>query len=285
MEGVHRLNTKEDYMYIHKILGVSALIHFIYRMILLLTTGTLGFNEPYSILIHPFLSITSLMFKISNIRHKSLNIIYPELRLHSVIFTLRSVICFYLCYFEFNVIYRMITCILVNISADMVSYFLKQGTTIRNIRLYDDISDENDRDLKLSYSASQLGATLFMLGNCDMCFLPIIAIQIAPFTMTLIKKNLMSSKWGHIIYSICLVLNYIPLLFCTKLLFINALLKKLAEILRFKYVMNKYIMWIFIFVLYLYLNTYNIQNYYIINIPMICFAMGKQSYKLITIFK
>lgn len=274
-----KLFTKEDSFHIHKTLGIICLMNFIYRFGRLTFTGDMGFNsdiDAYLVMVHLLLGVTSLIFRISSVRHTKLPIIYPELRLHNIIFSARSVICFYLCFYKFNIIYRFITCILTNILADIVTYFLKRGTTIRDVVFFEGISDEDLKREKRTYSGSQLAATIIMLGNCDMIFGPIFAIQIAPFTMTLVKKGIMNTKTAHLIYAFALTLNNLTVISSSTYIIKVGILKYLASYLRFDLNMNKYIMWILLFSLYYYTMDYQIENNIYINLIVVVIAFLKR---------
>ena len=96
--NVHKLITKEDghFGHIHKFIGIAALAHYAYRSYLLLTTGSMQFDASIftlnCILLHMVLSASSFIFKIPNNRINSAPMIYPEFRLHSIIFAYRSLI-------------------------------------------------------------------------------------------------------------------------------------------------------------------------------------------------
>ena len=96
--NVHKLITKEDghFGHIHKFIGIAALAHYAYRSYLLITTGSMQFDAGIftlsCILLHMVLSVSSFIFKIPNNRINSAPMIYPEFRLHSIIFAYRSLI-------------------------------------------------------------------------------------------------------------------------------------------------------------------------------------------------
>lgn len=96
--NVHKLITKEDghFGHIHKFIGIAALAHYAYRSYLLMTTGSMQFDASIftlsCILLHMVLSASSFIFKIPNNRINSAPMIYPEFRLHSIIFAYRSLI-------------------------------------------------------------------------------------------------------------------------------------------------------------------------------------------------
>jgi hypothetical protein len=93
--NVHKLMTKEDghFGHVHKIIGITALGHYFYRTYLLFTTGSMQFDSSKftlcCILLHMVLSVSSFIFKIPNNRINSAPMIYPEFRLHSIIFAYR----------------------------------------------------------------------------------------------------------------------------------------------------------------------------------------------------
>lgn len=96
--NMHKLVTKEDghYGHVHKIIGTAALAHYGYRTYLLITTGSMQFDDSIftlaCIFLHMVLSVSSFIFKIPNNRINSAPMIYPEFRLHSIIFAYRSLI-------------------------------------------------------------------------------------------------------------------------------------------------------------------------------------------------
>lgn len=272
IENIHKLSTREDHFNIHKTLGILALSNYCYRFYNLFVYNDMKFDTNFdaaTILIHFFLSSTSLIFKLSKKRHSTLPIIYPEMRLHSIVFATRSVVCFFLCYFEFDIIFRMISCLLTNVSADIVTYYLKQGTTIRGGNAAFEIEPKKERRLKHLYSLFQLGATLAMLGNINIVFSPLLGIQIAALNMTLIKKGIITPRTYHIVYSACLVINLFVLELDTNYIIKMLSGSILSANMRFKYNINKYIMWCFVFGLHYMTIDYKLPNYDYINYILI----------------
>lgn len=90
-----KLITKEDPLYLHKILGLSALISFFYRYAIVFpSTGTLGMDGSWfdhtTMVVHMLLSASSLIFAVLQIRILSKpTIIWEEYRLHAIAFTAR----------------------------------------------------------------------------------------------------------------------------------------------------------------------------------------------------
>lgn len=281
-----KLITNEDKFHFHKILGLSCLLHFIYRYCKFIFEGSMGFNtnyDAYLVCIHMLLGMSSLIFRISSFRHTKLPIIYPELRLHNILFTMRSVVCFYLCYYEYPILYRMIACLLTNIGADIITCFLKQGTTIRDVIFYEGITERAMKRERLEYSDAQLAATIVMLGSCDMIFGTLLAIQIAPFTMTLVKKGIIGGKSAHLTYAYALLINYILVIYNTTYIVKFAIMKIIAAFMRFRFNINKYLMWIFLFALYYVTFEYQFKENIYFNIFAISYVILRRLYKLINL--
>ena len=98
LSQVHRLITHEDrhIMHIHKTLGVLVLGHIFYRMNLIIKLGDSGLAAspwtPLWLVIHALLHVSSFQFRLPSKRNRTYNIIWPEFRLHSMIFAYRSIL-------------------------------------------------------------------------------------------------------------------------------------------------------------------------------------------------
>jgi hypothetical protein len=167
-ENINKLVTKEDNYYVHKLLGLFCLVNFTYRYISLFFFGTMKLKYDYDIIcisLHGLLSISSLIFHISQQRHKSLPIIYPEFRLHSIIFAMRSIFCTILHYIHVPLYSKMLVCLLTNISADIVTYKYKIynnenniSTTMRNMPFDNKINEINQKEITRMHSSAQVVA-------------------------------------------------------------------------------------------------------------------------------
>lgn len=98
---MRRLFTHEDarFGHAHKILGVAVLLHFAYRTFLWLVRGDMGLdganeagNKTLLVLyfVHAALHVTSFQFHVPDRRNTRYNIIWPEMRLHTMLFAYRS---------------------------------------------------------------------------------------------------------------------------------------------------------------------------------------------------
>jgi hypothetical protein len=268
----YKLNTKEDPYFIHKALGIFSLVNFGYRYYLLFFYGSMFIHKkPEMLLVHAGLSVSSLIFHIPKKRHATLPMIYPEFRLHSIVFALRSVICCFIhLYVErFALYYKMIACFITMLSADLITkhYFVEGDTTMRAMPYSTEINVFDQRSITYFYSYQQISATLFMLFNSDSAFSPLFAIQIAAFLMTLVRKNIISPNTWHICYSLSLLIN----IFILKTLLLSEIILLLITnhlfiLLRFTLKINKYISWACIFCIFnIYLNYLDtMYNYYLI---------------------
>ena len=271
-ENLKKLVTKEDGYHIHKIFGGITLINFAYQFVNMLIYGKTEMDKEYGLylmIIHGTLSISSLIFHIPNIRNRISPMIYPEFRLHSIIFALRSIVCYYLCYYNLNKIYNILMCYLTMILADIATFITnnnKENTTMRNMPYDSSISNEKRKKITRFQSNMQISATLYMLGNTDTTFFTLYPIQLAAFLMTLVRKNIIDGIMWHKIYTILLIINVltfinIELIYIIKKLVLYHLFKEF----RFTMNINKYISWTIIFIIYFILGeiikNYNIKIY------------------------
>ena len=211
LHNSYKLVTKEDSTHAHKLLGGICLAHYIYRYYLLFTTGTMSLRTPtayYMIGIHGLLSCSSMIFHIPKQRIKGGPMIYPEYRLHSIVFALRSVVCYYLTYHDFPKIYNIGICFVTMVLADIITYTYPSGTTtMRQMPFESEVDDAKRKYIIMIQSFHQIGATLYMVGNEDACFSPMFAIQLAALLMTLVRKSIISANAWHIIYNLSLGIN------------------------------------------------------------------------------
>ena len=211
LHNSYKLITKEDPIHIHKLLGGICLAHYIYRYYLLLSTGTMSLRTPvayYMVGIHGLLSCSSMIFHIPNQRIKGGPMIYPEYRLHSIVFALRSVACYYVTYHGFPKIYNVGICVATMGLADIITYMYPSGTTtMRQMPFESGVDPTKRKYIIMMQSFHQIGATFYMLGNEDACFSPMFAIQLAALLMTLVRKSIISTNMWHFIYNISLGIN------------------------------------------------------------------------------
>ena len=271
--NLFKLITKEDSTNIHKILGISCLVNFIYQFGYLFATGQMNLqNNPYTPLLlslHGLLAISSFIFHVPQKRHTGLPTIYKEYRLHTIAFSLRSVVCSFLFYYGLDVLYNILIVNITMIIADLTTYKYGAATkTMRGIPYGKDITEDDKKKIIYMHSTQQFGATMFMLCNINSAFGPLLAIQIAAFLKTLVRKGIISELDWHRVYTISLWLNIFVYQsfnsFSDSLFIIFGI--NVFDFLRIKNGCNKYFAWNFIFlIIYLIKNYSDFQTYIEIN--------------------
>lgn len=269
----HRLFTHEDkhYYHAHKIIGGVVLIHFIYRIWLFLNYKNMFFDASsyttlFWILLHFSLHITSFQFVIPTHRNKTYTIIWPEMRIHTMLFAYRSLITMLIIWLRLNEfisplldkIIRPFIVLGTIAAADYTTYYYKY------IKKKVSINDSTMRGMPYPsyvpkwytilhnyfYSISQVFATMYILNSKSMesIFLLLIPIQTAPFGMTLVKKGIINQGGWHLYYSISLLINFVYSIFkfddtSDDFFKYKTLLVIYFIISRFIYHKNKYLLW------------------------------------------
>jgi len=238
------------YGHVHKSLGFISLTHFIARFGEFALYRVMTFDRAAWILIavHALLSWSSLIFYLTSFRSAAAPMIWPEFRAHSILFASRSLTAMSLTLSGFSSpLTRYINVIGTIALADLATkYYQATNTTMRDMPFPDWVSKEARDRLNLYYSVSQVLATAGLLVSPSMerAFFILFPIQIAAFLMTLVRKRMLSPLGWHVLYAASLGLNYIhgalardslPTLF-----YIGSLL---FCILRFRYRVNKYMLW------------------------------------------
>lgn len=220
-----KLITNHDPFHIHKILGVCALLNYIYRFFLLLTIGTcFPQDEPKSIsvtsvLLHALLSLSSLLLPLPKKRNFSSPMIWPEFRLHSITFASRHAIMTIavLCNavpenIWANLAFRLLiitgTIQIASIITDKYGCRVKRTTNAMAYPKH--ITEEMQKPVKKFYTLSQFGATATcLLDDPTILFVPIFAIQIAPLMMTFVRKGKASAASLHRVYALSLYFAFV----------------------------------------------------------------------------
>jgi hypothetical protein len=214
--------------------------------------------------IHGLLSISSLIFHIPSRRHKSLPLIYPEIRLHSICFGLRSIICCFIDYYGgiYKLYYKMGVCFGTMIVADLITMKVAEpgNTTMRDMPFSEYVTEEDRRKITLFHSNSQGAATTYMLFNINSAFGPLFPIQLSMFLMTMARKSIIRTNTWQLVYSLSLIINGI--IVCTlslsQLIFL-AIGTSLFPFLRIQLRINKYVVWSIIFGVICLFNSYDLQ--------------------------
>jgi hypothetical protein len=262
------LFTHHDPYHIHAILGLFVLLSFLTRIINIVVFGT-AFPETESklftycsILSHGLLPISSLLLPIPSKRNFSSPMIWPEFRLHNIVFGLRHVIATFmevtdswpksLC---LSIVCKTCLIITVVLVAKLISK--RYGDT--NLRTTNampyppSISEEKQQGVKYNYRIAQFYATVHsVIGDATYAYIPLLGIQTAPFLMTLVRKNIISAIWYHRIYSLTLYIPYMILLTrmihgsqpTVAILFVGIFVPLVMDPLRVKLSLSPIIVWL-----------------------------------------
>jgi hypothetical protein len=198
-------------MHLHKTLGILCLLSFLWRMTQINDTD-MGFQtKPYltipTLCLHLALSVSSLAFKIPFRRIKEGSRIWPQYRLHSIVFASRSLAAMALYWFEqhynkepmygANVLIVLATLAAADLSTATQRH---PSDTIRGL----DIA----RPTCYCFSMIQFYATasfLFGVRRYTMQFILVFIIQLNAFLMTLRRKNIISHHASMTIYGFMLI--------------------------------------------------------------------------------
>ena len=273
MIGLTRLITSKDsfhvcginVLHLHKTLGFTSLLLF---SIQLFNLYTLVPGDPLSLLYispHLMLALSAKIFHVPIKRTANKSTIHEEYRLHTMIFSMRSIFIYVLqwlnitnrfCYFFGTFIWH--------IMADRVTkiyYDENAGTTIRGRTDYDGY--ENIHPIIISsmrYVASFLQYTIIYYLAMPHLNIPIfkiryislIAVQLTAFIKTLILKRFFPSYYSGILYGIIIFMSFSHATYNFNFILSGTIF----SIMRFRYNCNKYVLWSFIVGLNYYLETH-----------------------------
>lgn len=228
----HRLFTHEDskYFNLHKIFGTLCLANFVYRTVLFFTYKTTllddgSWQSLAWIGVHAALHLSSFEFILNTKRNKTYNVIWPEMRWHSMIFAYRSIAAMVLLWGARNnliasariVFYaRAAIVICTMLAADLVTRIYKQknivdaaDSTMRGNPYPQYVPTMWRKFQNLFYSTSQVFGTIAILClGFDSIFVLLVPIQLAPFLMTLEKKGFITQAGWHFWYTLTILVGY-----------------------------------------------------------------------------
>lgn len=251
-----RLFTKEDKLNFHKTLGICCLISYIVRFSRV-GPRDMGFGDTTatiaSIFLHLTLSVSSLVFRIPMKRIASGYRIWPEYRIHSIVFACRSLACMLLTWLEIHYgrepNYHANAAIVLGTiaAADLGSRAMgPTGSAGRSSTIQDLDAGPATR---FFFSAMQFHATMgCMLGvrRYSTQFVYVWIIQLNAFLMTLRRKNLAPHGALVTVYGLMLVFGFLVASYEMQrvgaFLMVNAL-GNFAAVLRLGLRLPKYPMW------------------------------------------
>ncbi|KAL9178761.1 hypothetical protein ACHAXT_003892 [Thalassiosira profunda] len=232
-----KLFTHEDPRNLHKSCGLFVLLHYLFRFYqMLFGDVSAGFGQRNGagpsawimtcLLPHALLSLSSLIFRtVPKERIVGAPMIWKEFRMHSIIFASRSLVgsvCSWTSvFFDHAPTVRKIAVVVNSMSvlgalyaADMATERLRACTTestTATMPYWEDCSMATQRRFKQFYAYCQFMATLAVLAMANPCwsFSVMLAIQLAAFLMTMVRKGIISTRTYHGVYTISLILPYL----------------------------------------------------------------------------
>ena len=264
---ISKLVTHEDKFHLHKIFGCVSLLNYFYLLfdffysgataemtLRTVDTGFMGLTW-----VHSILSLSALQFLIPRTRTGIIPMIWQEFRAHSIVFAVRSFVLINILYFIakkchgdaawYNTItgcVRLGVVLLAMKLADLSTDYLRENkkeTTTATMPYWSDCPANVQSAIKYFYTHSQFMATFVCLfGEIPYILAVAFPIQFASFMMTLVRKNIISSFWYHVLYGGSLLAVYL----------INAadirlypviLVGCLLIYLRVHLKLNKYVLW------------------------------------------
>jgi len=233
-----KLFTHHDRFHIHAAFGALALLHFLWRFIQLLRFGTsFPDHEPRwfqtaGVLIHFILPLLSFQFSLPQKRNMKKPMIWPEGRLHSLIFATRHVVatlcalwgilpnfsinsqqleaysadCYVALATEIIAKQALVlaTCRAAQFATD--KYGCAKDRTTNAMPYPENVDAETQTIIKTGYANKQFIATSYcLLGDPTAAFWPLIAIQGAALLLTLVRKGFVSATTYHRGYALQLL--------------------------------------------------------------------------------
>jgi hypothetical protein len=248
-----KLITDEDPYHIHKSMGIYCLLNFVFQLVYYMCYREMILNWMVMIP-HVMLHMTSFIFKVldkrpvtndNKIISKMSMFIWEELRLHSMIFGLRSCL---IIMFPSITNGRIIVFSTLGL-ADLITY-VYGNTEVTTVRGNNKIEKRSciKKIYAMFFTTSQMGATIICGGffqktiNPVLVFCTLPAIQTSAFGMTLLRKNMISKTTWQIVYSMELALVYY-VWYCEYNNFDILIYSLIAYVMRSNE-LNKYMLWV-----------------------------------------
>ena len=222
-----KLITNHDPYHIHKILGLLALLHYTYRFALLYQHGN-AFPSFEStristccVILHGLLSWSSLLLPLPKNRIFTKPMIWPEFRLHSITFATRHVVATVLTlndlwpdenHYLLHALVRSAVVLGAVKAAAVITdrHGCREQRTTNSMPYPDAVAPEQRVGIKKSYALAQFAATaVCLLPDASMNFAPLLAIQMAPLMMTMVRKGKVGAGTYHRVYALSLYLGYV----------------------------------------------------------------------------
>ena len=289
-----RLFTKEDKFGLHKLFGVICLIGLaaaVIRVFQPLNEVTPFFAKPSFmnitlLLSHAGLALSALMFHIPLKRHfnhiKTLE--HQEQRLHSIIFSLRSIgFVFLYMMVPINPSLWMVRALFLSFWHSLADLVTRKFSGLNSTTIRGSSNGSEIEKFGVSFaSIAQLGAILVLLGFsvtdelhrqnlADLCYLTLLPIQLAVFQLTLKRKGFLNAKINGWLYTGELAFLFVALPPGSRELFLIIL----YGILRFIFRINKYVLF-FLFAFLAQNFTFVIPQWVPLSLGMLLFIYMRE---------
>jgi len=264
-----KLFSGHDKYHLHAVLGLLALLHFVYRFFTVLILQQESFQQnsfsAACLLVHVLLHALSFQFELPRNRIWTKPMIWREFRVYNALFAMRHLIGTALGIWApdwwlrqpgvaavaAKVCLVLATCKAADITTEQIGSTDDRTT---NAMPYPKKTPETlEKVAKRFYAKSQFAATaLAAFGTPSSSFCAIFAIEIASFLMTLVRKGIIEARTYHVLYAASLFIMF-PVLVATlhsgdavaeaatlRCLFIGAL----GIDIRIKYGFSKYTAWL-----------------------------------------
>jgi len=289
-----KLFTHEDYLNIHKILGVIVLCNYLFCTFDCFYSGckgefTLRKKDCYFFLLlilHVILSLSSLQFHIPLEYNYTAITITQQYRLHSILFVFRSFLIILSLHFFRKSLLSHIFIIFITFlnmyGVDIVNKYTKppddkSRLLISSVPFWTNCHPSIQYIITNIYSYAQVYGTFIFLGlnsNIEMNFFFIFVIQFTAFMGTLSKKGIINNFQWHVIYLLQYLLVGIVFFYSKDLYNLNNVLFGLfIWFLRTKINMNKYVLWILVTVIIIFTKYIHNNSALVITLLLIlcCF--------------
>lgn len=233
-------------------LRTCATMMYLYRLYLLIAYNDMQV-DIMTLGLHSVVAISSILCHNMHV--------YPEFQILNGLFVMRSILCCICFYYEWHIVCNMMICFATMYIADIIKlHYNFPATETRLIPYLKHLPYHEKQNVIQMYSFMQLVATYYMLENANTAYSPIFAIQICPFLISLVQKDVISRETFHYTYTMSMLINIFCILSTRVSFFLEMYLLCIFMFYwRIKYGMNKYAGWMITFGMHYILKSYLIM--------------------------
>lgn len=214
--------------------------------------------DTLCVVLHGVLSWSSLLIPLPSKRNYRKPMIWPEFRLHSIVFATRHVVGTIIALHDIwpsglyeSIFSRLFLILLTQYIASVITnrYGSREARTTNSMPYPDHVTSEHQMCIKRLYADAQFGATtMAVYGDPTCAWLPLLAIQGAALLMTLVRKNKISATAYHVVYASLIWINW-PVFLCMyvrdrcTMQIINGIMCRIVTNARLRYRVPSYLVW------------------------------------------